>query len=559
MKKILFTINLLCFFTVNAQQNLVQEKKIDVIDSFKLRGVWYKTIPPPGWNLTGNAGTNANTSFIGSTNAVDFVTRTNNVERLRLSSGSSGSQLFKVSGTSITNGITTWINSGATSGIGLYVDANSLTSGRMAEFSTTSQSNFINGAFRVVAQEAHTGSLVDFYSPTLTGHLQKITGFGLTTGTGLEINSASGNLNSTNGLLYVNNAGASTNGILARFRANSTAGSGLTIKANGFSGFGTSTPLATVDIAGTLKYVDGNQAAGKVFTSNENGLGSWQSLPNPNFVNGNGTTYIDNQVNIGGELYLNTVIDGTAANVDFSIISSETGFKTDRVNGVTQIGNLSGTNGDNIITVKNSIDAAFYSQRFNNGKFGINNDNPAVALDVFGEINFRAKNISTNTFIIESSTGYSIMRVDEMSKLIAFDKSAEGFKVGIGTPAPSETLDVNGNIIATGTITPSDERYKQNIQPFANGLFYINKLLPKTYEYKTMAGKNFNKGMHYGLIAQDVEKVLPEIVSTNNSGFKGVNYTEIIPVLIAAIKQQQLQIDEQKAEILKIKAVLLIK
>ncbi len=57
---------------------------------------------------------------------------------------------------------------------------------------------------------------------------------------------------------------------------------------------------------------------------------------------------------------------------------------------------------------------------------------------------------------------------------------------------------------------------------------------------------NFPEGRHYGVIAQEMEKVLPDVVLTAPDGSKSVAYMEIIPVLIEAIKEQQKEIEQLK-------------
>lgn len=115
-------------------------------------------------------------------------------------------------------------------------------------------------------------------------------------------------------------------------------------------------------------------------------------------------------------------------------------------------------------------------------------------------------------------------------------------------------MDVNGNILASGTITPSDIRWKEKFGSINNGLLLINKLKPKTFEYKAEASRKFNKGLQYGLIAQEVEKVLPEIVTTDSNGYKGIQYNEITPILIKAIQELSVEVDKlkkQNAELIK--------
>ncbi len=60
---------------------------------------------------------------------------------------------------------------------------------------------------------------------------------------------------------------------------------------------------------------------------------------------------------------------------------------------------------------------------------------------------------------------------------------------------------------------------------------------------------NFPEGEHLGLIAQDVEEVVPEVVHTNKEGYKSVEYANLVPLLIEAITQQQTQIKSLQVRI----------
>ena len=92
-----------------------------------------------------------------------------------------------------------------------------------------------------------------------------------------------------------------------------------------------------------------------------------------------------------------------------------------------------------------------------------------------------------------------------------------------------------------------DESYFQEIDEPLQKILNMNGV---NYRWKTeeFSDHNFPEGRHYGVIAQEIEKVLPEIV-IEDDGEKAVAYTEIIPVLIEAMKEQQSQIDNQQAEI----------
>lgn len=113
---------------------------------------------------------------------------------------------------------------------------------------------------------------------------------------------------------------------------------------------------------------------------------------------------------------------------------------------------------------------------------------------------------------------------------------------------PSYALDVNGTIRANTPLIVSDRRYKNNIQDIKKPMEIINQLYGKTYEFNTkeFPKNNFDEGNQFGFIAQDVQKILPELVKEDNKGYLAVNYTAIIPILSQAIKEQQAQIEELK-------------
>lgn len=105
-------------------------------------------------------------------------------------------------------------------------------------------------------------------------------------------------------------------------------------------------------------------------------------------------------------------------------------------------------------------------------------------------------------------------------------------------------LGVNGETWADFYNLNSDARFKTNVQPLPNALDTILNLRGVSFEWKDTKRR---KGRQIGFIAQEVEKVLPEIVSTCEDGYKGVGYQNVVPVLVEAMKQQQKQIDELKA------------
>jgi hypothetical protein len=112
------------------------------------------------------------------------------------------------------------------------------------------------------------------------------------------------------------------------------------------------------------------------------------------------------------------------------------------------------------------------------------------------------------------------------------------------TSSPSMSLFDSGNMTIAGTLTQnSDVRLKENIKPIESALDKI----------KQMQGVEFNKinsgTKEIGVVAQEIEKIIPELVLEDKEGIKSVAYGNITAVLIEAIKEQQKQIEELKQQL----------
>jgi len=94
---------------------------------------------------------------------------------------------------------------------------------------------------------------------------------------------------------------------------------------------------------------------------------------------------------------------------------------------------------------------------------------------------------------------------------------------------------VSGDIIAYQVLSPSDINLKTNVVKISNALDTLDKISGVTFNWNEKTEHSGNKD--YGVIAQELESVLPELVKTNKDGYKTVNYDKIIPILIEAIKE----------------------
>jgi hypothetical protein len=106
--------------------------------------------------------------------------------------------------------------------------------------------------------------------------------------------------------------------------------------------------------------------------------------------------------------------------------------------------------------------------------------------------------------------------------------------------APTERLEVDGNIKASGTITPSDRSLKHSVEPVSGALETIAALRPVIYQWKDTL--RFGERRGYGLIAQEVEPVVPSVVHGGNGREYALDYVKLVPVLIGAGQEQQAQV-----------------
>lgn len=180
--------------------------------------------------------------------------------------------------------------------------------------------------------------------------------------------------------------------------------------------------------------------------------------------------------------------------------------------------------------------------------------------DCKDEISINLNCFEINNGIYSGSNDVPSSTFVDLADNIYFDSTAlvingTDNKIGIGTDSPTYELDVMGDIGISGQIYGlSDKNLKHNISPLLNALGLISQLNPTTYDFKTKEFENLNLSdvKQYGLIAQEVETTLPEIVSkmsiSQNQEFKSINYNALVTILIGAIKEQQQEIDSLKKQ-----------
>jgi hypothetical protein len=103
-------------------------------------------------------------------------------------------------------------------------------------------------------------------------------------------------------------------------------------------------------------------------------------------------------------------------------------------------------------------------------------------------------------------------------------------------------------VYANQFIYRSDARLKDNVQPLDSGIMQLLKLKPVSFTWKSGSNEPAGKS-DIGFIAQDLEKVFPNLVTTDENGYKGIDYVKLVPVLVKAVQDQQAEIDQLKAQV----------
>jgi hypothetical protein len=293
-------------------------------------------------------------------------------------------------------------------------------------------------------------------------------------------------------------------------------------------GIGTTDPATKLHVVGSFKVdgpvvlADGTQGVGKVLTSDANGLASW-ATPTGGLSAGtatgntpywNGTTWVTNSSNIynnGGNVGIGMINPAIKLDLDANqIIGTSKTFVTqhDVTNRGTKVSFGYHIPGNEFVGMKAIVKA--------------------------GTVCGNSGDITLHTWECNTSSSREVMRINGTGN------------VGIGTDAPSAKLSVNGNANnTTGTWGVfSDARIKTVNSDFTDGLNVISKIHPVKYNYNTNAPFKAD-GEQIGIIAQELEKIAPYMVSKNEyadiKDLREVNNQAYVFLLINAVKELSVQ------------------
>jgi hypothetical protein len=337
----------------------------------------------------------------------------------------------------------------------------------------------------------------------------------------------------------------------------STFAASFTVRGDGNVGIGTSSPSQKLDVAGNANITGNTTVTGNSYVSGNVGIGT--SSPHPlavkagaasnspllgfysqagadkyNFsLSGGGLNLSESGV-AGGRLF---VQDG--GNV--GIGTSSPGQKLD-VNGNANVGGGATIGGDVGIGTA-SPQAGLHLDRPESGSStalgvllgGGSSGNPSLELRGSGKTPYI-------DFVENTNLDYS-------TRLLSTGGTLNLNYGGTAGAKPAYIFNVGGGIQCTAFSNTSDARFKQHVRPLTSALAGVLALRGVRYDWNPLGVQHGGTAgvEQVGLLAQEVEKIYPELVTTGADGYKAVNYAQLAPVLIEALKEQQQQIEALKA------------
>lgn len=353
----------------------------------------------------------------------------------------------------------------------------------------------------------------------------------------------------------------------------------MAIDSTGNVGIGTESPGQILQVGGDVRgqiYIDGTSTQSPTLT-----------LDHTSFTNGRKWILYS-----GGSAAENfDIYDGTANLPRFSIdengnvgIGDTTPAEKLEVNGAIKLGTTSSTNAGTIrwtgfdfegydgaswnsLTSSGAVSSQWTTSGsdiyYNTGSVGIGTSSPDELLHVSdtsanSNPGIRIENDAQEWVIYNRGSASDRFQITDVTNTenpfkILPDSPTNSISittggVAMGKEVASEVLDVVGNITATGTITSSsDITLKENIELISDPIEKVKEISGYTFNKK---GEDLRL---VGLIAQEVEKVLPEAVAENNEGLKSVAYGNLVALLVECVKKQDERIESLERTIKEMK------
>ena len=331
----------------------------------------------------------------------------------------------------------------------------------------------------------------------------------------------------------------------------------------------TATQYETVLVSSSIQYASGSNQFGNSSDDNQIFTGS---------VKINGPVTTNNKIfatNFTGSSFTGSFSGSLLA--DNGVLSSSAQIATDISGSFTSTSASIGANiATNLTSIGNlnNVTASFVTHP-NTASFAITGSNTFVgnqivsgALEATGVLTLPGiANVSASIEAATSGSGISSLVVDASPQLggnldlnsrnitgsgginISGNIITTGSAHFSGSVTASGNMFIDGLISASGDIiafASSDERLKDNVTPIGSAIDKINQIGGYEFDWNS---DSEHSGHDVGVIAQEIEKVLPEVVAQRKNGYLAVRYEKIVALLIQAVKEQQLQIEELKSKL----------
>jgi hypothetical protein len=330
------------------------------------------------------------------------------------------------------------------------------------------------------------------------------------------------------------------------------------------TGTGTITDLANVSFATTIAansvalgtdttgdYVSSLVAGTNITLSNNTGEGATPTIGLTN----NAITIAGTSTALGGTI--------TAATIASAIPSAGIA-NAQLVNSAITIAGTSTSLGGTIsaATIGNAIGAVSSSAQVTASVFGavsgdvtisstgvatIAANSVALGTDTTG--NYVASLVQGTGVTITNNSGEGATPTIAIGQAVATSDNVRFNSLGIGMAASATAgrIDAANDIVA---FSSSDRNFKENITPIENPIDKIRKISGNTYDWKAeLKDVHGYEGNDVGVIAQEIEAVLPQLVQTRENGYKAVKYDKLVALLIEGMKEQQLQIEQLRIDL----------
>ena len=286
--------------------------------------------------------------------------------------------------------------------------------------------------------------------------------------------------------------------------------------------------------------VSGSSQIDVTQTTNYSSINQYTDSDTQGYIDDVGVLSGSSQVNMGGD------ISGDASNATVEKVQGVSLTSGE----VTQLGNIDTHTISNTqwgyLGVMNQNVRTTDNVTFNTGSFtgDVTINGNFTVLGSATEISTTELTVEDKLITIASGSADSAaangagIYIDGANESITWDHSNSRFNI-------SDDLNVEGNVTATGDVvafSSSDRRFKDNLTKISTPLTKLSKINGYSFNWNN-DNQHIYKGKDYGVVAQEIQEVLPELVQERENGYLAVNYEKLVPLLIESIKELKTQVE----------------